>query len=103
MTSCSGTEDTPSTVDEVFLLSDEEVQRYLPSEACRRTVATPYVIGRGGFVKSGSGYCWWWLRTPGRDTEHSAYVYSYGVIDTKGDVVTSSAGGVRPAIWVKID
>ncbi len=104
MTTCIGesnaADDNSKTVDEVFLLTTEEVQQYLPSEASRRALSTPYAVSRGVFVKEESGYTWWWLRTPGTDLVHAVYIYSYGKIDLWGDQVTASVGGVRPAIWV---
>ncbi len=90
-----------STVDKIFLLSPDEVKQYLPAEADRLVISTPYAVSQGVYVKEESGYTWWWLRVSGRDRVHAAYVYSYGPIDTNGDKVTVVEGGVRPAIWVK--
>jgi predicted heme/steroid binding protein len=46
---------------------------------------------------------WWWLRSPGGDRGHAAYVsYGGGVYDI-GSSVSNDGGGVRPALFLNLD
>lgn len=88
----------PDTEDFVFLLSLEEVEKYLPEEESRKTTFTDYAKGQytGGSDRSGH----WVLRTPGSDWG------AVGVSDYFGrfSAMTgnfSSNRYLRPAIWVK--
>lgn len=88
----------PDTEDFVFLLSLEEVEKYLPEEESRKTTFTDYAKGQytGGSDRSGH----WVLRTPGSDWG------AVGVSDYFGSfsAMTGNFSGnryIRPAIWVK--
>ena len=78
-----GTPGGNDTEDRVFILSLEEVNKYLPQEADR---------------KNGS---YWWLRTPGENSRQAL------VVDDNGDLMTDDEGWVefdycvRPAMWIK--
>ena len=45
------------------------------------------------------GACWWWLRSPGRESDNAFGVASDGLID---EDFTDSVAAVRPALWYKI-
>ena len=74
----------PGTVDKVFILDIEEVQKYFPEDKDRET-------GK-----------WWWLRNPGSGLLSVACVYEDGTIYDYGINNNYTEGGVRPAMWVRI-
>lgn len=43
---------------------------------------------------------WWWLRSPGKDSSHVAYVSLNGDIDNYGADVDNYHGGVRPVLTI---
>ena len=49
-------------------------------------------------------YQWWWLRSPGVNTDYVTYVGKGkdGVIDPSGDIAGNNYGAVRPALNVRI-
>lgn len=82
-----GTAGGNDTTDYIFLLSIDEVKKYLSTDEAR--VAT---------YKDG-GADWWWLRSPGRLSNSAADVYSHGSVSASGNRVRNY-GGVRPAFWI---
>lgn len=92
------------TTDQLFLLSIQELERYLPSSDKRQAVPTQYALSEGaGFDHEiAGGPCWWWLRTPGENNSCAADVRSGGAINYEGYKVTSKNFSVRPALWINI-
>ena len=97
-----------NTADKVFLPSIADVtntaygfQGDLKSSNSRKSTNTAYVAGGGSIGKEGMYSAGsediWWLRTPGMDGRES-YVTSYGLVETTGNVVTSTGVTVRPAL-----
>lgn len=93
-----GTDGGSDTIDRFFILSYDEVNKYLPDEESRRAIPTTYAIEK---------YRWndvdytWWLRTPGKTQSDAMVVDENGVIETDGRYVDSNKyNGVRPAIWL---
>ena len=72
------------SVDKLFILSLDEVEKYLPTDALRA---------------AGS---WWWLRSPGSNLLSAAAVYEDGSIYDTGINVNYTDGGVRPALWLRL-
>ena len=104
-----GTDGGSETTDKVFLLSIDEVERYLPVQEDRVAEATPYAEAQGVFVSSNTGCCWWRLRSPGKSQAFAAIVNSSGFIggvypDVEvaymGEPIDAGDDSVRPAIWV---
>ncbi len=91
------------TQDKVFLLSIPEVEKYFASDAKRQCKPTAYAIAQTCYVNS-NGICWWWLRSPGYDSDYAAYVGygDYGSLNHYGSSVDDDLG-VRPALWVNLD
>ncbi len=53
---------------------------------------------------------WWWLRSPGRVNVKAVYIHGNGDIGIQGNNILKGnisdgfcAGGVRPAMWLKLD
>ena len=72
------------TVDKIFLLSIEELERYLPRNEDR-------AMG-----------CWWWVRTPGMNILSAVGVYEDGSLYDTGINVHFKEAGVRPAMWIRL-
>ncbi len=104
-----GTEGGDNTSDRVFLLSINEANRYFGSNGARKCQATAYANSIGSYPpNNGSGYCRWWLRSPGIDQRSAAFVGANGAVDTAGAGVESSPNSpgdtiaVRPALWIDV-
>ena len=70
------------SMDKVFVLNQEEFDKYLTAPADR-------VKGK-----------WWWLRSPGSNLMSAVAVYDDGTAYDIGIHVHYTEGGVRPALWV---
>ena len=89
--------------DYVFVLSDTEVEEYMPRAKDRICYPTAYCAGQNVYVNPTTGGSWWLLRTPGDDgSKFVMSVNSDGTMDYNGGHVESDRGVVRPAIWVSI-
>ena len=87
-----GTTGGKDTVDKVFLISIDEVQKYFPTEKSRQ-------------LKSSTGQnlsAWWWLRSPGGDSLRAAVVYGGGSVDHFGMYGSIGEYVVRPALWINL-
>jgi len=51
-------------------------------------------------VEKGFGYTasWWWLRSPGNNSNNASNVNNDGEINTNGNNINNTSGGVRPAL-----
>jgi hypothetical protein len=102
------TEPGHATMDKVFLLSIDEVNRYFGSDEARMCVPTAYAIANGAwtsdtYTKGDAATCWWWLRSPGYVQYNAAGVISAGSVSCMGSSVSNDCDGVRPALWIKLD
>lgn len=71
-----------TTMDKAFVLSKQELDRYLPEQQERN-------LGK-----------WWWLRTPGDNLLAVEAVDEQGEAYLHGVNINYATGGVRPALWV---
>jgi len=103
-----GTEGGRDTVDKVFLLSLEEVDRYFGDSGDyknKRGVGKYYFSNAHDSdrqAKFGKEVCWWWLRSPGDLSDLAAYVDDDGYVYVIGGSVGIDSGGVRPAFWLNL-
>ena len=101
------------TTDKVFLLSIAEAtntdygftDNYDPTDT-RVSTNTGYVAS-GGHTGRGDMYGvgeddYWWLRSPGFDAYHAAFVYNVGDLDLDGSNVRSDNVAVRPAFKMNL-
>ncbi|MBQ6235167.1 MAG: leucine-rich repeat domain-containing protein [Clostridia bacterium] len=99
-----------ATNDRVFLLSMDELKEYEKTKAtggfyaCKPTV---YAEKQDVFINSETGYCNWWLRTPGFDSQMAALVNSHfdssnSIVSNTGSTVNGKKQGVRPAMWITL-
>jgi len=118
-----GTAGGADTLDKVFLLSLEEADRYFGDSGdyhnARRVRwgAQGIEIADDGWALSnehddertailGYGFSWWWLRSPGSNNLSAAAVSVGGDMNVRGrdvDAMHPDMGGVRPAIWLKLE
>jgi len=114
-----------STRNKIFLLSLEEVDKYFGSsgeyvdmvrKSWNSTAMKFQQSDDGWYISNNHDQsriaedldgeaCWWWLRSPGKSGRGSgnvALVNASGLICVDGNIVTQKAGGVRPAMWIKL-
>ena len=89
-----------STEDPVFLLSISEVKQYFGSDTARQCKPTAYTKAQGCDVNSNTGFCSWWLRSPGANSSCATRVNADGTVDDDGNIVDEFRFTVRPALWV---
>lgn len=92
-----------ATQDQVFLLSIAEAEKYFSSNSARRCTPTEYAIANGA-----ERSCLWWLRSPGKYSEHAADVQSGGDIYYAGYLYRTISAydgdlAVRPAMWISLE
>ena len=90
-----------STMDQVFLLSIKEVNKYFSSDSARQCQGTAWCYAQGA-LKASNGNCWWWLRSPGRYSNGAAYVDPDGSVDHSGAYVYGDECAVWPALWINL-
>ncbi|MBQ8208607.1 MAG: hypothetical protein IJZ89_07740 [Clostridia bacterium] len=90
------------TADQVFLLSDEEFNKYLKGTEHAIGYTTQYARDNG--VQSGpiSGTSVCWLRSPGESLVYVSTVSYVGELNSMGVYSYSYSCGVRPAMWVNV-
>jgi len=87
-----------NTTDKVFLLSITEVYKYFSSESARQCQGTAYCYAQGAY-KASNGNCWWWLRSPGNNSNNAANVNNDGSVNNNGNNVNNDNDAVRPALF----
>ena len=117
-----GTAGGNTTSDKVFLLSESEVYhtdtaaKYgftktdIIYDEARRSRCSTYAHAMGTWrnnstsesYKKYNGNIWWWLRSPGYMSYHTAVVDAYGWISRNGNYVDYDRGGVRPALHLNL-
>ncbi len=87
--------------DRVFLLSADEGDQYFASaneRICRTTESCLASFQANHIAVNANGVVFWWLRTPGIDSDCERIVFEDGSMP---NLVTSGLpGGVRPAVWL---
>jgi len=90
-----------TTTDKIFLLSAEEVTKYF---ACTELLKERMRKGRAWITdvfdnerlaEYGGQACWWWLRSASIISAEGSFIF-WGI-----SLVTEE-GGIRPAIWLKL-
>lgn len=95
-----GTSSGDPTIDRLFLLSIDEVNRYFTTDVSRRILPSDAARAKGEAARTPSDpNIVWWLRTSGQFRSYAAYVMDDGSVNTAGAMV-SLLYGVRPAVWI---
>lgn len=92
-----------TTLDQVFLLSITEANKYFSSDSARPCKPTEYAVAGGAYASSFNGNCWWWLRSPGDLRYGVAYVTNDGGVNERGNSVDYGSIAVRPALWIDLN
>lgn len=101
------------TNDLVFILSVEELEKYLRTDTSRQCCPTDYAVYTGAIKEWGSysddsrkvdefvdNVSIWWLRSPGKIGHYAANCNYTGAIRRDGSYVAQPGYCVRPALWV---
>ena len=100
------------TTDKIFLLSLEEVIKYLGDSGQFANEDHPddkwsfsdrYDEARVAINTRTSNESWWWLRTPGINSNSATCVNFDGRVHVAGYYVSDENGGIRPAMWVSLE
>ncbi len=108
-----GTDGGNDTEDKVYLLSIEEASNtaygfdstYNDESKTREVKNTDYAKTNGAFTGSSLGYSgngYWWLRSPGGNSDVACYVDNDGCGYNDGRLVSLFDNGVRPALHVNL-
>ncbi len=99
------------TQDKVFLLSLEETMIYGGRSVIDdpygdtndklKAAPTQYALAQGVFDFS-TGYYWWWLRSPGTDSNIVSTIDPFGR-HSKYGLVNATDVAVRPALWLDLE
>lgn len=94
-----------NTTDNVFLLSYQETENYLPDVQDRMCIPTIYAIACNAYTKSAGTEetqvnCWWWLRSPGSSSTRASRVGTNG--SRTEDDVTQETVCIRPVLWLDL-
>ena len=84
-----------TTKDYLFLLSAEEVKKYLAEKEAEMVLVDTF----DSKITMERFCCAWWLRTPGK-TPNTMCVVENGKIDEEGVRIEAEEVGIRPAMWV---
>ena len=92
----------------VFILNENELNKYMASEELRKCVPTAYAKANGGYTsndytKDGVPTCWWWLLSNGNYQGYASVVGLGGSVSGKGMLTNSYSVCVRPAIWIEVN
>lgn len=89
------------TEDKVFILSNAQIRKYLPTKESRVAYPTPHAKSNGVYCKK-DGSCDWWVRTPGKNK------FGTNIVSSNGDLngcynCRFEFIGIRPALWINLD
>ena len=96
-----GTSGGNDTEDKVFLLSEKEAETLFLNDEERIAKATEYAEKSGVYVNEEKA-AWWWLRSPGDDSDYAAEVNYVGWVSRHGSYVDGNIDGVRPALHLNL-
>lgn len=85
--------------DNIFLLSAQEVRKFIPAEENRKAEAAASAVKNGAGVDR-YGKSFWWLRSKGGAPGSIACVNPDGAINEDGFNCGSHFIAIRPAMWV---
>ena len=89
-----------STEDKIYLLSQEELNKFFPTVEMKRAKASPNMRRSRSDVNS-YGYASWWLRSSSLLPTRALYVTPEGLVESK--LVYKSRTSIRPVIRVSIE
>ena len=88
-------------LDNVFLLSKEEVEKYFVYDDARKCKATEYAVKNGAYVAD-NACSWWWLRSPFLSRNRHVYNVSTNGYSNRSNYVYGTHILVRPALCINL-
>ena len=89
--------------DLIFLLTRDDVLRYMPKPH-QRVAETTKAARDEGLTWTKNGYVApWWLADIAKNGTNAMYVDIYGNIHDEGKSFYKTQMGVRPAVWLKLE
>ena len=86
-----------TSTDKIFLLSEEEAEKYFSEDESRKCVST---------YSAGGSRSRWWLRTISQTERYNLQVTLQAIVSESGEIITCANSkvsfGVRPALWLDI-
>ena len=79
-------------------MSYSEARNNFSDNNARACKPTAYAVANNVFVNSDNGNCWWWLRSPGSNSNYAADVVNVGSVLVYGLLVNIDNFAVRPAL-----
>ena len=97
------------TQDRIFIIREDEADKYFASNDERICKPTEYAIEKGAKSEYSDG-CWWWVRISSKKSE-GYYAVGYNAVCYDGSIGLGGHSGyydvnefgVRPAMWVSIE
>lgn len=89
------------TEDRVFILSDEEIQRYLEEKndsSLLKCEPTAFAINNGAVRYTNLAAGWWWTRTTCSNVSYAKTIDGFGKMSQ--EFKDKKGGGVRAALWI---
>lgn len=96
----AGCEDT---ADQIFALSIDELEQYLPEKKDRMAPATEVAKNHGAYVYPDTNNAIWWLRSPGCNEINASRVSVGGSVCGLIYDDARPHRAVRPAMWIKAE
>ena len=90
-----------NTIDQLFLLSIMEENKYCYLYEAMACVPTAYALAQGCYTNEQS-LCCWWLRSPGSNSSEAAFIVNDYYVLSSGNDVRSNNKAVRPAMWITL-
>ena len=84
----------------IFLLTSEQVIKYMPEDSQRQCTPTSYAQNNGVYVNP-KGLCAWWTSSQSKNPLQAEYLNSSGAFGSRPHYVDDKVIGVRPAVFVK--
>ena len=84
------------------LLSVDEANKYFMSDSDRICMPTRQAVNNDVTTWDYNGACFWWLRSPGVESDYAAFVRTDGYVYSDGYYVDNMVLAVRPALWVNL-
>jgi hypothetical protein len=92
-----------NTQDNIFLLSVDDIFRYMSSSDDNLCFPTEYAISNGAFVNTYNASSWWWLRSSEKASDGAPGIAFDGCVDDERVVNYFPGSVVRPALWLNYE
>lgn len=100
----SSTDFGNDTMDKIFLLSQDEANKYFALDEDKQCTSTAYTMSQGAIHEAEYGNnCYWWLRSQHTNGDNqSALAVTYSGKLNNGSKVYSVGVAVRPVMWIEL-